>query len=62
MDLKSGTQFSSIQEVYIEYVLSVGHCASFLFHTKGACLLLGVDMTQMVFIEVVRGRSEQEHK
>lgn len=62
MDIKFGAQFSSIQEVYIEYVLSVGHCARFLFHTKGACLLLGVDMIQMVFIEVVRGRSEQEHK
>lgn len=50
MDIKSGAQFSSIREVYIEYVLSVGHCARFLFHTKGACLLSEVDMTQMVFV------------
>lgn len=62
MDIKSGAQFSSIREVYIEYILSVGHCARFLFHTKGACLLSEVDMTQMVFVEVVRGRSEQEPK
>lgn len=48
--------------MYIEYVLRDGHSARFLFSMKGACLFLGVDATQMVFIEMVRGRSEQEYK
>lgn len=62
MDVKFGAQFSSISQIYVEYLLNVGHCVGFLFHVKGACLFFGVGPTQMVFMEVVRGGSEQEDK
>lgn len=57
-------QFDSIQfnGLYAEYPPNAGHCGGFLFHRKGVCLFLGTVTTQMVFTEMVRAGSEQEHK
>lgn len=51
-------QFSAIPQIHVEYLLSVGHRAGFLSHVK----VLGIGALQMVFTEMVRGGSEQEHK
>lgn len=51
-------QFNAIPQISVEYLLSVGHQAGFLFHMK----VVGIGALQMVFIETVRSGSEQEHK
>lgn len=50
--------FNAIPQISVDYLLSVGHRAGFLFPMKG----LGIGAFQMVFMEMVRGGSEQEHK
>lgn len=47
-------QFSAIPQIHVEYLVSVGHCAGFLFHMQ----VLGTGALQMVFIETVRGGTE----
>lgn len=49
--------FNAIPQISVEYLLSVGHQAVFLLPMK----VLGTGALQVVFIEMVRGESEQEH-
>ena len=58
----NSVQFSSIQQICVGCLLSVGHRAGFLLCKKGACLFLGTGATGMVFVEMVRGGAEQEHR